>query len=60
MLDISGSFTVNTPNRGAPLDIFTSIVLTETKDYWIAWCLMSRSRTELQELKKTKIAFGSP
>jgi hypothetical protein len=59
MLDISGSFAVNPPGHSAPLDIFTSIVFTEAKDYWIAWGFMSGSQTELQELKKTKISLSS-
>ena len=60
MLDISGSFTANSPSRNAPLNVFISFVFTETKGYWVAWGFESGSQAELQELKKTKIGFASP
>jgi hypothetical protein len=60
MLDVSGSFTVTPPGRNAPLDIFTSLDVTEAKNYWVAWGFMSGSQAGLQELKNTKIKFVSP
>ena len=59
MLDISGSFQVNPPGRNSPLDIYTSIDVTQLNGYWVGWGFVSGSQSGLQELKKTKIAFAS-
>jgi hypothetical protein len=60
MLDISGSYVVNSPGKSAPVDIFTALEFTEVKEYWVAWGFMSGSQAGLQELKNTKIAFVQP
>jgi hypothetical protein len=60
MLDISASFQVNSPGGNTPLDIYTSIDVTQLNGYWVGWALASRSQSGLQELKNnTKIAFAS-
>ena len=60
MLDISGSFTVNSPGNNGPLDIFTALDVTQAKDYWLAWAFMSGSQAGLQELRNSKIQFSRP
>jgi len=60
MIELSTSFSVNSPGHGAPLDIFTSMELTQAKDYWVMWGFMSGSKDGLQELQNTQIAFRSP
>jgi hypothetical protein len=59
MLDISGSFQVSPPGRNSPLDIYTSIDVTQLNGYWVGWGFVSGSQSGLQELKNTKIAFAS-
>ncbi len=59
MLDISGAFQVNPPGSNTPLDIYTSIDVTQLNGYWVGWGFVSGSQSGLQELKNTKIAFAS-
>jgi hypothetical protein len=60
MIELSTSFSVDSPGHGAPLEIFTSLEFTQAKDYWVMWGFMSGSKDGLQELQKTQIAFRSP
>jgi hypothetical protein len=59
MLEISGSFQVSPPGRNTPLDIYTSVDVTQLNGYLVGWGFMSGSQAGLQELKNTKIAFAS-
>lgn len=59
MLDISASFAVSRPATNAPLNVFTSLELTQAKDYFVVWGFVSGSQNGLQELKRTTITFGS-
>jgi hypothetical protein len=59
MLDISGAFQVSPPGRKTPLDVFTSMEVTELNGYLVGWGFMSGSQSGLQELKTTKTAFDS-
>lgn len=59
MLDISGSFQVTPPGSNTPLDIYTSIEVTQLNGYLVGWGFVSGSQSGLQELKNTKIAFAS-
>jgi hypothetical protein len=59
MLDVSGSFQVTPPGSNTPLDIFTSIDVTQLSGYWVGWGFVSGSQSGLQEMKNTKIAFAS-
>jgi len=59
MLDISGSFQVTPPGSNTPLDIFTSIDVTQLNGYWVGWGFASGSQSGLQEMKNAKIAFTS-
>jgi hypothetical protein len=59
MLEISGSFQVNPPGSNTPLDIYTSIDVTQLNGYLVGWGFVSGSQSALQELKNTKIAFAS-
>jgi hypothetical protein len=56
-LEIAQSFAVNAPGYGTTLNVFTSMVLMEAKDYWVAWMFEGGSEAELAELKNTKIFF---
>jgi hypothetical protein len=58
-LDASGSFQVQPPGSTAPLDIYTSIDVTELNGFWAGWAFASGSKSELQEMKNTRIAFAS-
>lgn len=58
MLDVSGSFQVNPPGSNTPLDIYTSMDVTQLNGYWVGWAFASGSQSGLQEMKNTKIAFA--
>jgi hypothetical protein len=58
MLDISNSFQVDRGGGKTPLDIYSSIDVTQLDNYLVAWCFMSGSPRGLQELKTTQIAFA--
>jgi hypothetical protein len=58
MLDISSSFQVNRPNGKTPLDVYSSMDVTQLEDYLVVWGFMSGSASGLQELKTTQIAFA--
>lgn len=58
MLDISSSFQVNRPNGKTPLDVYSSMDVTQLDDYLVVWGFMSGSASGLQELKTTQIAFA--
>ena len=58
MLDLSSEFKVDLPTRKEPLDVFTSVIFTEDKDYWVMWLLMNGSQSGLGDLRKSsKVAF---
>jgi hypothetical protein len=59
MLDVSGSFQVTPPGSNTPLDIFTSIDVTQLNGYWVGWAFASGTQSGLEEMKNTKIAFAS-
>jgi hypothetical protein len=59
MVDISGAFQVSPPGHNAPLDVFTSIDVAELSGYLVGWAFVSGSQSGLEELKATKLAFGS-
>jgi hypothetical protein len=59
MLDISGSFQVNPTGSTAPLDIYTSMDITQLNGYWVSWAFASGSQSGLQEMKNTRVAFAS-
>jgi hypothetical protein len=59
MLDVAGSFQVNPPGRDTPLDIYTSMDVTQLNGYWVGWALASGTQSGLEEMKNTKIAFAS-
>jgi len=59
MLEVSGSFQINFPGGNTPLDIYSSMDVTQLNGYWIGWAFASGSQSELQEMKNTKIAFAS-
>jgi hypothetical protein len=58
MIDFSGSFQVKPPDSTAPLDLYTSIDVTQLNDFWVAWAFASGTQSGLQEMKKTKIVFA--
>jgi hypothetical protein len=58
MLDLSSGFKVDLPARKQPLDVFSSVIFTEDKDYWVMWLLMNGSQSGLDDLRKnSKVAF---
>lgn len=59
MLDISGVFQVTPSDGKTPLDVFTSIDVTELNGYLVGWGFVSGSQPGLQELKKSNIAFAT-
>jgi TonB family protein len=59
MLDISGSFQVSPPGSKAPVDVYSSIYITQLQNYLVAWSFVSGSPSGQQELKNTQIAFAS-
>jgi hypothetical protein len=60
MLDLSSAFKVNVPRREQPLDVFTSVIFGEDKDYWVMWLFMSGTQSELDNLRNNvKISFAS-
>lgn len=59
MLELSGSFQVSPRGSNTPLDIYTSIDVTQLNGYLVGWGFVSGSQAGLQELKNTKIAFAS-
>jgi hypothetical protein len=59
MVDLSSAFKVNVPSRKQPLDVFTSVIFSEDKDYWVMWLFMNGSQSGLDNLKNNvKIAFA--
>src|SRR5260221_2654757 len=56
MLDVSGSFQVNPPGSNTPLDIYTSMDVTQLNGYWLGWAFASGGQSGLQEMKNTTIA----
>jgi hypothetical protein len=58
MLDFSGSFQVNPPGRNTPVDLYTSMDVTQLNGYLVGWAFASESQSGLQEMKNTKIAFA--
>ena len=52
MINISSAFKVAAPKEKQPLEVFTSIILTEKRDYWVAWVFMNDSQAGLEDLKK--------
>jgi hypothetical protein len=59
MLDLSSGFKVDLPARKQPLDVFSSVIFTEDKDYWVMWLLMSGSQSGLDDLRKnSRVAFA--
>ena len=59
MLDISRAFHVTPSGSKTPLDIFTSIDITELNRYLVGWGFMSGSQSGLQQLKQSNIAFAT-
>lgn len=60
MISLSSAFKV-TAQKKQPLNVFTSIILTEENDYWVAWMFMNGSQAGLEDLKKSiRIIFASP
>jgi hypothetical protein len=59
MLDITGVFKVTSSDGKTPLDVFTSIDVTELNGYLVEWGFMSGSQSGLQELKQSSIAFAT-
>ncbi len=59
MLEVSGSFQADPPGNKTPLDIYTSMDVTELNGYWVGWAFANGSQSGLQEMKNTKIAFAS-
>jgi len=58
MLDLSSGFKVDLPARKEPLEVFSSVIFTEDKDYWVMWLLMNGSQSGLDDLRKSsKVAF---
>jgi hypothetical protein len=58
MLDLSSGFKVDLPARKQPLDVFSSVIFTEDKDYWVMWLLMNGTQSGLDDLRKNiKVAF---
>jgi hypothetical protein len=59
ILDTSGAFQVTPSGGKAPLDVFTSIDVTELNGYLVGWAFMSGSQSGLQDLKKSNIVFAT-
>jgi hypothetical protein len=58
-LDLSSAFQVEAPTRKQPLDVFTSVILTQARDYWVMWMFMNGSQSGLAELRsEVRIAFA--
>jgi hypothetical protein len=58
-LEVSGSLHVNSPASNPPLDIYTSMDVTELNGFWVGWAFASGSQSGLQEMKNTNITFAS-
>jgi hypothetical protein len=57
-LDLSSAFKVELPTRKQPFDVFTSIIFTQTDDYWVIWMFVNGSQSGLEELRRDiRIAF---
>jgi hypothetical protein len=52
ILDLSSEFKVSLQSRKQPLDVFTSVIFTEDKNFWVAWLFMQGSQSGLNDLKK--------
>jgi hypothetical protein len=59
ILEITGSFHVNSTGTNTPLDIYTSMDVAQLNGYWVGWAFASGNQSELQEMKNTKVAFAS-
>jgi hypothetical protein len=59
LVDLSSAFQVEAPTRRQPVDVFTSIILTQANGYWVMWMFMNGSQSGLDELKRDiKFAFA--
>ncbi len=59
MVDLSSEFKVNGSARKHPLNVFSSVIFTEDRNYWVMWLFMIGSQSGLEELRKNiRIAFA--
>ena len=57
MIDVSQAFALNLPGGTAPIDVFSSILITQSEHYWVIWIFAAGNKSELDELKTTKVFF---
>jgi len=60
MVEISESFTVSLSGQTDPTNILSSMLMMQAGDYWVIWMFAAKDKTELAELRNTKIFFGDP
>jgi hypothetical protein len=52
MLDLSSAFSVDVPNEMRTLNVFTSMIFTKEKGYWVMWFFMDGRQSGLDKLRK--------
>jgi hypothetical protein len=58
MLHISNSFQFTPRDGTSPVDVYSSMVITELDNYLVAWGFMSGNASVLEELETTQIQFA--